>query len=214
MANLFMSFMLVSVSLTSKLAIADAPLYNCAKNLANLNTSSRSLGPVFFEENIAFTSTSEEPGVGQKMFIVITPNQVLATPMSDLAIQRYLFRVGSDRYFIGYMHGEILGNRVFEFSRGSVPAGKRFDDYKAVEMNTGNQFIPAISGLLDQQLDEILKLITDGNIEKSKTATVSIAACQKLEPSLHGKSLSHNVDVYNVWAQQPTVAIRLPASRP
>ena len=204
------SLRILLVSLLISLPAFASDLYTCAKDLSLLHSNVRALGPIFFREEIAFSSINENG----RLFIVITPNQIFTAPIDQSVINRVSFRLSGSTYYVSYMHGEITGNRYFEFAKNIIPSGRDKTDFKPLDLKPAPWMSTTLIGMMDDQMDQILSDIRLGAVDKSKAYYFPLNSCQRLPGGgFHAQQLRHNVDVLHVWTKTPIqTSSRMPAS--
>jgi hypothetical protein len=209
-----MRLILILSALLSFPVFADnSALYTCARDLALVNFKQQALGPIFYQEGIAFTAADISATDHRKMFVVMTRNEVYAVLLNSAAVQRMFFRLNGASWFVGYMHGEILGDRYLEFSRNSVPDGKKASDYSFVELKPAPYMASAMLEAMSRQLDQVLAAISDGSLDKRAAAKFELATCRSLNQTSVAAEVRHKVDVFRVWTAGPTAdSPRMPAS--
>jgi hypothetical protein len=195
---------------------ADTTIFECAKDLAVLNFSTRELGPIFTQDGIAFTSLSyaEPPASPQKRFVVITKNEILSAPLGELTLQKLSFYVNGVQFYINYMHGEFLGNRYFEFIRQDLPIGKSAREYKQLTLTSAPEVKKALFTLMSEQLDQTLKGMSDGAVDRTKAALFPLKSCQQIATETKDAEFLRNISYLNASTRTKQFNSRAPASLP
>ena len=175
--------------------------YECAKSVATMLYPPEQMGPVYSAEGLVFTSLEAQDR--SPLLIVSAGQGTFAIRLDQGGLNRVRFKIpmhNSSRateFFLSFLPDPVTRSRVFDFSAGRPPLGKKDSDYRFVAPYRAEGLLPNLEYKIHETAEFMLASLTEGRLARGQVVRQKADNCEHItrkSPAL-GRNLNRNLAV-------------------
>jgi hypothetical protein len=171
-------------SASPQVSEAELSTYECARSLGAMLVADDQTGPVFYRNDIAFTSINASNG--SRILIVANAMGLFEFSLPSSGINRLRFELPVNErqtqiYYLGFMPGGgTAQSRIFEFSAGDPPFGKLDEHFKPSHGTRASRLVQHFNFAIFETADTMVNALIDGKLERHSVRRDYIQRCDHL----------------------------------